>query len=83
MLLYNGRFNHEHDYFALEIVGGQVQLNFSTGGDHTIVSPYVDGGVSDGEWHTVEVRYRNKVGREYMICVSNLTCASDFYKLPI
>lgn len=61
LLLYNGRFNHEHDYLALEILDGQVQLNFSTGQEYTVVRPYVEGGVADGKWHTVEVQYRNKV----------------------
>lgn len=61
LLLYNGRFNHEHDYLALEIVDGQVQVNFSTGQDYTVVDPYIKGGVDDGNWHTVLVEYHNKV----------------------
>lgn len=31
LLLYNGRFNHRHDFIALEIVSEQVQLSFSAG----------------------------------------------------
>lgn len=27
----------------------------------TTVSPYIHGGVSDGQWHVVEVHYYNKV----------------------
>lgn len=29
----------------------------------TTVAPQVPGGVSDGRWHWVQVRYYNKVGR--------------------
>lgn len=31
LLLYNGRFNEKHDFIALEVVEGQVQLTFSAG----------------------------------------------------
>lgn len=61
LLLYNGRLNHQHDFIALEIVRGQVQLNFSTGSSWTLVDPYVAGGVNDGKWHTVEIKYYNEV----------------------
>ncbi|XP_058856059.1 cadherin EGF LAG seven-pass G-type receptor 3-like isoform X1 [Acipenser ruthenus] len=60
LLLYNGRFNEKHDFIALEIVEGQVQLKYSTGESSTQVSPYLPGGVSDGNWHTVQVQYYNK-----------------------
>ncbi|XP_051777196.1 cadherin EGF LAG seven-pass G-type receptor 3 isoform X2 [Erpetoichthys calabaricus] len=60
LLLYNGRFNEKHDFIALEIVDGQVQLKYSTGESSTQVSPYLPGGVSDGNWHTVQVQYFNK-----------------------
>uniref|UniRef100_A0A8C4R486 Cadherin, EGF LAG seven-pass G-type receptor 2 n=1 Tax=Eptatretus burgeri TaxID=7764 RepID=A0A8C4R486_EPTBU len=61
LLLYNGRFNEKHDFIALEIIDGQVQLTFSAGEEATAVSPFVPGGVSDGQWHTVRVQYYNKV----------------------
>lgn len=32
LLLYNGRLNEKHDFLAVEIVDGQVQLKYSTGG---------------------------------------------------
>lgn len=32
------------------------------GESSTQVSPFVPGGVSDGNWHTVYIRYYNKVG---------------------
>lgn len=28
------------------------------------MSPFVPGGVSDGQWHTVQLKYYNKVGVE-------------------
>ncbi|XP_058164928.1 cadherin EGF LAG seven-pass G-type receptor 1 isoform X2 [Dasypus novemcinctus] len=65
LLLYNGRFNEKHDFVALEIVDEQVQLTFSAGETTTMVAPQVPGGVSDGQWHSVQVQYYNKpnIGR--------------------
>ncbi|XP_036387094.1 cadherin EGF LAG seven-pass G-type receptor 2 [Megalops cyprinoides] len=60
LLLYNGRFNEKHDFIAVEIVDEQIQLTFSAGETKTLVSPYVLGGVSDGQWHVVQVHYYNK-----------------------
>ncbi|NXB58155.1 CELR2 protein, partial [Struthidea cinerea] len=60
LLLYNGRFNERHDFVALEIVDEQLQLTFSAGETTTTVSPFVPGGVSDGQWHRVQLHYYNK-----------------------
>ncbi|XP_055474077.1 cadherin EGF LAG seven-pass G-type receptor 2 isoform X2 [Psammomys obesus] len=60
LLLYNGRFNEKHDFVALEVIQEQVQLTFSAGESITTVSPFVPGGVSDGQWHTVQLKYYNK-----------------------
>ncbi|XP_062842208.1 cadherin EGF LAG seven-pass G-type receptor 2 [Trichomycterus rosablanca] len=60
LLLYNGRFNEKHDFIAVEIINQQIQLTFSAGETKTTVSPFIPGGVSDGEWHTVHVHYYNK-----------------------
>ncbi|XP_010072904.1 PREDICTED: cadherin EGF LAG seven-pass G-type receptor 3-like, partial [Pterocles gutturalis] len=60
LLLYNGRLNERHDFLAVEIIEGQVQLKYSTGESSTVVSPYLPGGVSDGQWHTLQLRYYNK-----------------------
>ncbi|KAK0145976.1 Cadherin EGF LAG seven-pass G-type receptor 1 [Merluccius polli] len=60
LLLYNGRFNQKHDFIALELVDEQVQLTFCTGETKTVVSPFVEGGLSDGQWHSVQLRYYNK-----------------------
>ncbi|XP_075907847.1 cadherin EGF LAG seven-pass G-type receptor 1 isoform X3 [Nelusetta ayraudi] len=60
LLLYNGRFNEKHDFIAVEVLDEQIQLSFSGGETKTTVSPYVPGGVSDGQWHSVELHYYNK-----------------------
>ncbi|XP_074118991.1 cadherin EGF LAG seven-pass G-type receptor 2 isoform X4 [Sminthopsis crassicaudata] len=60
LLLYNGRFNEKHDFVALEVIQEQVQLTFSAGESTTTVSPFIPGGVSDGQWHTVQLQYYNK-----------------------
>ncbi|XP_064786413.1 LOW QUALITY PROTEIN: cadherin EGF LAG seven-pass G-type receptor 1-like [Oncorhynchus masou masou] len=60
LLLYNGRFNEKHDFIALEIIEEQIQLTFSAGEVKTTVSPFVLGGVSDGQWHRVQLHYYNK-----------------------
>ncbi|XP_063065516.1 cadherin EGF LAG seven-pass G-type receptor 3 [Engraulis encrasicolus] len=61
LLFYNGRFNEKHDFLALEIIEGQVVLKYSTGESSTQVSPFMPGGVSDGNWHSVHIHYYNKV----------------------
>nr|XP_015208138.1 PREDICTED: cadherin EGF LAG seven-pass G-type receptor 1 isoform X2 [Lepisosteus oculatus] len=60
LLLYNGRFNEKHDFIALEIIDEQVQLTFSAGEAKTTVAPFVPGGVSDGQWHSIQLHYYNK-----------------------
>ncbi|CAK8686091.1 unnamed protein product [Clavelina lepadiformis] len=61
LIFYNGRLNHEHDFMALELVDGQVQLNFSTGDSWTAVNPVVSDRLNDGHWHTVHIQYFNKL----------------------
>ncbi|MGH0127324.1 UNVERIFIED_CONTAM: hypothetical protein FKN15_036694 [Acipenser sinensis] len=65
LLLYNGRFNEKHDFIAVEIIDEQIQLTFSAGEAITTVAPLVPSGVSDGQWHSVQVHYYNKpnIGR--------------------
>uniref|UniRef100_H3DAY8 Cadherin EGF LAG seven-pass G-type receptor 2 n=1 Tax=Tetraodon nigroviridis TaxID=99883 RepID=H3DAY8_TETNG len=60
LLLYNGRFNEKHDFIAMEIIDEQIQLTYSAGETKTTVAPRIPGGVSDGQWHVVEVHYYNK-----------------------
>ncbi|XP_068600336.1 cadherin EGF LAG seven-pass G-type receptor 3 [Brachionichthys hirsutus] len=65
LLFYNGRFNEKHDFIALEIHEGQVVLKYSTGESSTQVSPFLPGGVSDGNWHSVHIHYYNKPAARY------------------
>ncbi|CAH1153853.1 unnamed protein product [Phaedon cochleariae] len=60
LLLYNGRYNEQHDFIALEIVEKSIQFSFSLGSEVTKVKATVPGGVSDGKWHTVVAHYFNK-----------------------
>ncbi|XP_066248043.1 protocadherin-like wing polarity protein stan isoform X1 [Euwallacea similis] len=60
LLLYNGRYNEQHDFIALEIVHGNIQFSFSLGSSVTKVVASIPGGVSDGHWHSVIVSYYNK-----------------------
>lgn len=60
LLLYNGRYNEKHDFIALEIVDSQVQFSFSLGDEVTRASATIPGGVSDGQWHEVQVIYINR-----------------------
>lgn len=36
-------------------------ISVPAGESSTVVSPYLPGGVSDGQWHTLQLRYYNKV----------------------
>ncbi|XP_038149789.1 cadherin EGF LAG seven-pass G-type receptor 3 isoform X2 [Cyprinodon tularosa] len=63
LLFYNGRFNEKHDFIALELQDGQLVFKYSTGESSTQVSPFLLGGVSDGNWHTVHIHYYNKPRR--------------------
>ncbi|KAM4738217.1 cadherin EGF LAG seven-pass G-type receptor 3 isoform 1-T1 [Anableps anableps] len=65
LLFYNGRFNEKHDFIALEIQEGQVVFKYSTGELSTQVNPFLLGGVSDGNWHTVHIHYYNKPATRY------------------
>lgn len=40
----------------------QLTWVLSPGESTTTVSPFVPGGVSDGQWHRVQLKYYNKVG---------------------
>ncbi|XP_033746006.1 LOW QUALITY PROTEIN: cadherin EGF LAG seven-pass G-type receptor 2-like [Pecten maximus] len=60
LLFYNGRFNEKHDFIALELIDSQVQFSFSLGSNITTISSSVQGGLSNGEWQQVEIRYVNK-----------------------
>lgn len=57
LLLYNGRYNEQHDFISLEVVDGGVQFSFSLGSTVTRASASIPNGVADGEWHTVSSTY--------------------------
>ncbi|XP_072181687.1 cadherin EGF LAG seven-pass G-type receptor 2-like [Diadema setosum] len=57
LIFYNGRYNQQHDFIALEITDGQVRFSFSTGSTVTMVTASRVGGVNDGEWHTAHIEY--------------------------
>lgn len=63
LLLYNGRYNDENDFIALEIINGQLVFSFSLGGPISKVSTYISSGVSDGQWHTAHIYYFNRVSK--------------------
>lgn len=60
LLLYNGRYNEKHDFIALEIVESQIHFSFSLGDEVTKAVAEIPGGVSDGQWHEVQVTYVNR-----------------------
>lgn len=60
LLLYNGRYNEQHDFIALEIIRSSIQFSFSLGSEVTYVKATIPGGISDGKWHRVTVSYFNK-----------------------
>ncbi|XP_021699917.1 protocadherin-like wing polarity protein stan isoform X3 [Aedes aegypti] len=60
LLLYNGRYNEQHDFIALEIINGRVMFSFSLGDKIESVVVEQNKRVSDGNWHTVEVIYFNR-----------------------
>lgn len=53
-----------------------------TGEAKTTVSPYVPGGVSDGQWHSVQLHYYNKVSNQSQMLTSEATKAFDL-DLPV
>ena len=62
LLLYNARSNRvHHDYIALEIIDRQLVFSFSLGELYTKVHASLPSGVSDGEWHEVQINYANQV----------------------
>ena len=64
LLLYNGRYNEEHDFMALEMVNSSLIFSFSLGDLVTEVSVTpTDGYLTDGNWHQVEVSYVNRTAR--------------------
>ncbi|KAL5014373.1 hypothetical protein ScPMuIL_008643 [Solemya velum] len=89
LLFYNGRFNEKQDFIALEIIDNQVQFSFSLGSNITTVTPFIQGGVADGNWHQVKVEFLNTtatvtvgencdtgISVKYGDLLGNYTCAA-------
>uniref|UniRef100_T1K1W7 Uncharacterized protein n=1 Tax=Tetranychus urticae TaxID=32264 RepID=T1K1W7_TETUR len=62
LLFYNGRYNEEHDFIALEIVNSTIVFSFSFGSSarHQVSLAALPGYLSNGLWHLVEVNYFNR-----------------------
>ncbi|GFR09111.1 protocadherin-like wing polarity protein stan [Trichonephila clavata] len=60
LILYNGRYNDQHDFIAMEIIEGQLVVSFSLGANVSEVSAKVPGGLNDGQWHEAELSYLNR-----------------------
>ncbi|ELT95736.1 hypothetical protein CAPTEDRAFT_182594 [Capitella teleta] len=60
LLFYNGRYNEQHDFVALELTNGQLQFSFSLGSETTRVRTKMTSGISDGQWHTAHVQYLSR-----------------------
>jgi len=61
LLLYNGRYNEQHDFIALEIVEGKLLFSFSLGASLSQVSiTPPDGYLTNGQWHWIEINYLNR-----------------------
>ncbi|XP_073973404.1 protocadherin-like wing polarity protein stan isoform X2 [Rhodnius prolixus] len=88
LLLYNGRYNLEHDFIAFELVDGfSVQFSFCLGSKITRVIAVADSPLNDGAWHSVKVFYYNRTATvsldecDTAVAVKfgdkvNLTCAA-------
>lgn len=61
LLLYNGRYNDLHDFIALELIEGTITFSYSLGDKIQKVSVRRKKKLSDGDWHTVEVSYFNRL----------------------
>ena len=67
ILIYNGRYNNLNDFMAVEIYDGQVVFSVSVGRKKGkaeqifTVKSFIPGGVNDGQWNKVKVRYNIEV----------------------
>jgi len=60
LIFYNGRLNNENDFIALEVVGKSVVFKYSTGDRIKSVSVTSSKGFTDGNFHWIEVLYKNE-----------------------
>ena len=62
LLLYNARSNRrQHDFIALEIINKQIVFSFSLGELYSTVHTAIHTGISDGEWHDVQINFVRQV----------------------
>ena len=59
--MYVARYSQQHDFFAIELMNGQVAFSFAVGQLIMRVLVGTPGGVTDRKWHLVELYYRKKV----------------------
>ena len=59
--MYVARYSQLHDFFAIELVDGQVAFSFSVGSLIMRVIVGSEDGINDRNWHLVELYYRKKV----------------------
>ncbi|KAF6018704.1 CELSR1 [Bugula neritina] len=59
LLLYNGRYNHLHDFIALQLIDHKAVLKMSFANQTYSVSVGNKYGLNDGHWHTIEVDYKD------------------------
>ncbi|XP_072027380.1 cadherin EGF LAG seven-pass G-type receptor 1-like [Amphiura filiformis] len=58
LILYNARSNRrQHDFIALEVVNKQLVFSFSLGELYSKVHAGLYGGISNGEWHDVQINF--------------------------
>lgn len=72
LLLYSGRDSGYHDYIAVELVIGQIQVGVSYGGMPTTIRTESLWQLNNAEWHDVDIELIN---RELVVRVSG--CASQ------
>lgn len=65
IMIYGNRFSPVSYHFCPEFVLVIHFFDCFPGETKTTVSPYILGGVSDGQWHVVEVHYYNKVQKKF------------------
>ena len=78
LLLYNGRYDGKHDFIAVLVIKGQVQLRFSIFSQTIAVTSNINGGVADGKWHKVEVSFLNRVWKFLLFLILKLHGFTQF-----
>ena len=77
LLLFNGRYDGKGDFIALELVNGGLRFSLSLGDPRRVETVHIatgstSSGLDDGNWHTVELAYHNRVIDSIQIRFRNL-----------